>query len=205
MVDIFCVVYSAYRVIDGEKIVWSEAEEAALQTTKRRFQKRPTATAPPPPKRRKKISSTTGVGIRRRVTAPARPRSLALNLGTPSPHLQIRPVYWLLGEEAGSQVDLPSRRPDLKPYTPPEPIAFSDLESDNTTERPDFDTTPSAPKQDLQLSSGGVIPASIAQWLRNYQVEGVEFMYRLWKSGRGGILGDDMGLGSIPSQSRELC
>jgi len=93
---------------------------------------------------------------------------------------------------------MPSRRPDLKPYTPPEPIVFSELESDDATERPDFDTTPSAPKEDLQLSSGGIIPASIAQWLRNYQVEGVEFMYRLWKSGRGGILGDDMGLGSSP-------
>jgi hypothetical protein len=46
------------------------------------------------------------------------------------------------------------------------------------------------------LASGGVIPASIAQWLRPYQVEGVEHMYRLWKEGRGGILGDDMGLGS---------
>jgi len=71
-------VCSAYRVTDGEKIVWSEAEEIA-QITKRRLQKR--AAAPPPPKRRKKISATTGVGVRRRVTAPARPRSLALHLG----------------------------------------------------------------------------------------------------------------------------
>lgn len=73
---------------------------------------------------------------------------------------------------------------------------FSDIESDNITERPCFDTSPSAPKEDLLLASGGVIPGPIAQYLRNYQVEGVEFMYRLWKEGRGGILGDDMGLGS---------
>ena len=89
------------------------------------------------------------------------------------------------------------RRTDTKPYNPPEPIVFSDIESDNITERPCFDTTPSAPKEDLLLASGGIIPASIAQWLRHYQVEGVEYMYRLWKQGRGGILGDDMGLGSI--------
>ena len=77
---------------------------------------------------------------------------------------------------------------------------FSDLdESDNVTERPCFDTDAPAPKEDLLLASGGVIPAPIAQWLRNYQVEGVEYMHRLWKEGRGGILGDDMGLGSIPS------
>lgn len=89
------------------------------------------------------------------------------------------------------------RRTDTKPYNPPEPIVFSDIESDNVTERPCFDTTPPAPKEDLLLASGGVIPASIAQWLRHYQVEGVEYMYRLWKQGRGGVLGDDMGLGSI--------
>ena len=65
------------------------------------------------------------------------------------------------------------------------------------TERPCFDTAPPALKEDLLLASGGVIPAPIAQWLRHYQVEGVEYMYRLWKAGRGGILGDDMGLGSI--------
>ena len=73
---------------------------------------------------------------------------------------------------------------------------FSDLESDDLPERPNFNTTPSALKEDLLLASGGIVPAPIAQWLRHYQVEGVQFMYRLWKEGRGGILGDDMGLGS---------
>jgi hypothetical protein len=33
-------------------------------------------------------------------------------------------------------------------------------------------------------------------------------MYRLWKEGRGGILGDDMGLGSVSLQimlTQKLC
>ena len=76
MVNMISVNRADYTT-EGEKIEWSEAEESAI-TTKRLLAKR---SAPPPPKRRKKISSTTGVGVRRRVTAPPRPRALALNLG----------------------------------------------------------------------------------------------------------------------------
>jgi DNA excision repair protein ERCC-6-like 2 len=94
-------------------------------------------------------------------------------------------------------MSMPPRRNDTKPYNPPEPIVFSDIESENPAERPSFDTAPPAPKEDLLLASGGVLPAATAQWLRNYQVDGVEYMYRLWKEGKGGILGDDMGLGSL--------
>ncbi|KAF2716152.1 hypothetical protein K431DRAFT_236002 [Polychaeton citri CBS 116435] len=43
--------------------------------------------------------------------------------------------------------------------------------------------------------SPGTIPASMAQWLRDYQFEGAEFMHRLFVLQEGGILGDDMGLG----------
>ena len=43
--------------------------------------------------------------------------------------------------------------------------------------------------------SAGVIPAPIAQYLRDYQVAGVKFLHRLFVYQRGGILGDDMGLG----------
>ncbi|GAA5874343.1 hypothetical protein JCM1840_001353 [Sporobolomyces johnsonii] len=39
------------------------------------------------------------------------------------------------------------------------------------------------------------IPASINKFLRQYQREGVEFLYGQYKKGMGGILGDDMGLG----------
>lgn len=43
--------------------------------------------------------------------------------------------------------------------------------------------------------TGGVIPAPIAQWLRDYQVEGVEFLHERFVKQTGAILGDDMGLG----------
>ncbi|KAJ5693146.1 DNA excision repair protein ERCC-6-like 2 [Penicillium macrosclerotiorum] len=41
----------------------------------------------------------------------------------------------------------------------------------------------------------GLIPAPIAQWLRQYQVEGVAFLHELFVYQKGGVLGDDMGLG----------
>lgn len=38
------------------------------------------------------------------------------------------------------------------------------------------------------------MPAAINTYLRDYQRDGVKFMYRQYKEGRGGLLGDDMGL-----------
>lgn len=67
-------------------------------------------------------------------------------------------------------------------------------------ERPKFDEAsgvkPCRPYHDIELEhSGGVIPAPIAQYLRDYQIAGVRFLHKLFVYQRGGILGDDMGLG----------
>lgn len=63
-------------------------------------------------------------------------------------------------------------------------------------EKPDFKSTPARKYVDITLPySLGLIPASIAQWLRDYQVEGVAFLHELFVYQKGGILGDDMGLG----------
>ncbi|KAF9732716.1 hypothetical protein PMIN06_002832 [Paraphaeosphaeria minitans] len=51
-------------------------------------------------------------------------------------------------------------------------------------------------KKDIVLrASGATIPAPIAQWLRDYQVEGVQFLHERFVKQTGAILGDDMGLG----------
>ncbi|KAI0134050.1 P-loop containing nucleoside triphosphate hydrolase protein [Xylariales sp. AK1849] len=82
-----------------------------------------------------------------------------------------------------------------------EDVDFSDDERvDKLEEKPRFDERsgikPSREYRDVLLSeSGGVIPASIAQYLRDYQVEGVRFLHHLFVFQQGGILGDDMGLG----------
>jgi DNA excision repair protein ERCC-6-like 2 len=64
-------------------------------------------------------------------------------------------------------------------------------------EKPDFPTAKPARKyEDIQLPySLGLIPAPIAQWLREYQVQGTAFLHELFVYQKGGILGDDMGLG----------
>ncbi|GBF60645.1 switch [Trichophyton mentagrophytes] len=77
-------------------------------------------------------------------------------------------------------------------------VQFSDDEQlDSLIEKPSFShTKPSRKYEDVQLPySLGLIPAPIAQWLRNYQVEGVAFLHELFVYQKGGILGDDMGLG----------
>ena len=75
-------------------------------------------------------------------------------------------------------------------------VDFSDDERlESLPEKPEFDNgQPVAPYKDKQLpKSLGLIPAPIAQWLRDYQVEGTAFLHTLFVYQTGGILGDDMG------------
>lgn len=77
-------------------------------------------------------------------------------------------------------------------------VDFSDDDHlEELHERPDFiKLKPCAPYKDIQLPySLGLIPAPIAQWLRDYQVQGASFLHELFVYQKGGILGDDMGLG----------
>ncbi|KAJ1326511.1 DNA excision repair protein ERCC-6-like 2 [Microdochium nivale] len=82
-----------------------------------------------------------------------------------------------------------------------EGIDFSDDEHPGKLEvKPQFDKRsgikPSHEYKDVVLEhSAGTIPAPIAQYLRDYQIEGVRFLHHLFVYQRGGILGDDMGLG----------
>ncbi|EDR09438.1 RAD26-like SNF2 family DNA-dependent ATPase [Laccaria bicolor S238N-H82] len=63
--------------------------------------------------------------------------------------------------------------------------------------RPGF---PLAPKQNilgpliLDREESVKVPAAINTYLREYQRDGVKFFWRQYKEGRGGLLGDDMGL-----------
>ncbi|EIW76686.1 hypothetical protein CONPUDRAFT_63659 [Coniophora puteana RWD-64-598 SS2] len=47
----------------------------------------------------------------------------------------------------------------------------------------------------LDRQQGTAVPAAINTHLRDYQREGVTFFWERYKEGRGGLLGDDMGLG----------
>jgi hypothetical protein len=66
--------------------------------------------------------------------------------------------------------------------------------------RPHFITATEHPWQGsftLDFERNISVPGSITRYLREYQREGIKFLYRLWKEGRGGVLGDDMGLGTL--------
>jgi SNF2 family DNA or RNA helicase len=78
-----------------------------------------------------------------------------------------------------------------------EDIEFSDDERLEFLEsKPRLKIPPCAPYKDIHMEESlGVIPCSIAQYLRNYQVDGVKFMHRNFVFQEGCILGDDMGLG----------
>lgn len=77
-------------------------------------------------------------------------------------------------------------------------VEFSDDERlEHLQERPSFlGRKPIREYKDITLPySLGLIPAPIAQWLRQYQVEGTAFLHEMFVYQKGGVLGDDMGLG----------
>ncbi|XP_073402056.1 DNA excision repair protein ERCC-6-like 2 isoform X2 [Dendrobates tinctorius] len=68
---------------------------------------------------------------------------------------------------------------------------------DEDLEKPQFPgRKPTAPAEDLPLSNTGVcVPYTINRYLRDYQREGIQFLYEHYARSTGCILGDDMGLG----------
>ncbi|XP_056380860.1 DNA excision repair protein ERCC-6-like 2 isoform X2 [Hyla sarda] len=68
---------------------------------------------------------------------------------------------------------------------------------DEDLEKPNFPgRKPTSPAEDFPLSDNGIcVPYTINRYLRDYQREGVQFIYEHYARSRGCILGDDMGLG----------
>lgn len=83
------------------------------------------------------------------------------------------------------------------------PPSYDDVEFSDDDRLEYLQEKPSLPGQrptreykDIALPySLSLIPAPIAQWLRQYQVEGAAFLHELFAYQKGGVLGDDMGLG----------
>jgi SNF2 family DNA or RNA helicase len=80
------------------------------------------------------------------------------------------------------------------------PPSYKDIDLGivDVEEKPKLDRAikPQRGKEDIKLrESGGIIPAPISQWLRDYQVEGAQFLHDKFVKQTGAILGDDMGLG----------
>lgn len=64
-------------------------------------------------------------------------------------------------------------------------------------EKPAFHTNqkPPGPSEPFVLSGTIQVPYTINRYLRDYQREGVKFIYDSYLKSKGCILGDDMGLG----------
>ncbi|KAF8064179.1 RAD26-like SNF2 family DNA-dependent ATPase [Lyophyllum atratum] len=108
------------------------------------------------------------------------------------------------GDESVTESD--DDEPQFVGKTRPLSAADSETESDSEYDladprlkpRPGFplapDQVPAGPlvlDEDKKIS----VPASINTYLRDYQRDGVQFLWRQYSEGRGGLLGDDMGLG----------
>ncbi|XP_074643856.1 uncharacterized protein LOC141900733 [Tubulanus polymorphus] len=71
---------------------------------------------------------------------------------------------------------------------------------DEFMEKPNFSHEPSHRKVPFVLTDDGEtqkfqVPSTINQYLRDYQRDGIQFLFDRYKQNAGGILGDDMGLG----------
>ncbi len=185
----------------GEKVEWSEDE--GEENIYERFKNRKKA-------KRKKVAETKKL-IKAKAKDAADNRKTKAN-GEDSSKGKERiwdeePDYSMLDDEIPEYIR--KRRSEFdKGYKeleeaglrlPPrlEEAEFSENEMlKDLEERPDLPDPPSREYRDIELPiSAGIIPASVAQYLRDYQVEGVAFMHELFVYQKGGILGDDMGLG----------
>ena len=84
------------------------------------------------------------------------------------------------------------------PSSPSPPNTHTDsIFQGELASKPNFkNLPPCAPYKDIPLEDSlGIVPCSIAQYLRDYQVEGAAFLHKNFVFQEGCILGDDMGLG----------
>ncbi|KAL6253069.1 hypothetical protein RBB50_000789 [Rhinocladiella similis] len=172
-----------------------KAKKKALKSA-HRARKAEKAIHPPPGL--KKGGATTGVGLR----GPQKKRKRVQNYDDSDSDSEL--MEWTMPDYVKDRQSRFDRRiKELKQgglYLPPtyDDVYFSDDENiQQLRERPDFPvSTATREYKDIQLPySLGLIPAPIAQFLRDYQVKGVAFLHELFVYQKGGILGDDMGLG----------
>jgi SNF2 family DNA or RNA helicase len=84
----------------------------------------------------------------------------------------------------------------LRQRAPPIPLSPTAVTDDDLPAvRPNFETDlPFAEPLQLDHTQTGIsIPAPINRFLKEYQKDGVRFLYAKYASGKGGVLGDDMG------------
>lgn len=112
------------------------------------------------------------------------------------------------------QSSCPATQPDIavrseQPTNPPIEVASLSLASQEElpARRPFFalgDVPPDKPPFALDPSGTISVPSPINRYLKDYQRQGVKFLYDRYAAGKGAILGDDMGYVSISCPSSPL-
>ncbi len=118
--------------------------------------------------------------------------------GSDSVDLSEKPPRNLVSRKSLEETSSPLVSSDrsLKLPVPSVPVPTQMMEIVSEAEKPFFTGTPRHGKVDIPLgSTGAYIPGCTVRWLREYQIDGIKFMYDLYRNRSGGILGDDMGLG----------
>ncbi|KAL8697202.1 MAG: hypothetical protein Q9201_007247 [Fulgogasparrea decipioides] len=185
----------------GQKVEWSddESDDAYEKLTKGKGNKRKRAAAPS--KRKPAAEKDQVVGKRPRKNGNQKASLKMKDWGVDSSDDLME--HTLPGYLHQRKTRFEKRMENLKEAglkLPPtyDNIDFSDDERlEELAEKPNFPLArPSSEYKDIQLpKSLGLIPASIAQWLRDYQVKGTEFLHLSFVYQTGCLLGDDMGLG----------
>ncbi|KIY02249.1 uncharacterized protein Z520_02387 [Fonsecaea multimorphosa CBS 102226] len=198
---------SADEELDRLEQEWKEAGEEKAKSRTSRTKKSRGMTAKlveavdndiAPRSRPRKATGTTGVGRK----GPTKKRRRLREYGDSDSDEDL--MEWTMPDYVRNRrAKFDERAKQLREGGLALPPTYDDVDfSDNERlkelrERPDFPvSTASREYQDIELRySLGLIPAPIAQFLREYQVKGVSFMHELFVYQKGGILGDDMGLG----------
>ncbi|KAL9031679.1 MAG: hypothetical protein Q9196_000312 [Gyalolechia fulgens] len=184
----------------GEKMEWSDddSEDAYEKLRNRKGKRKKTATAT---RKRKAADIDQMVGKRPKKSGAQKGPSKARDWGADSQEDLMEHTLpdYLQRRKASFDLRMEKLRESGLRLPPSyEGIDFSDDERlEELAERPNFPLAkPLAEYKDIQLpKSLGLIPASIAQRLRSYQVEGTAFLHQSFVYQTGCILGDDMGLG----------
>ncbi|RDB19634.1 DNA excision repair protein ERCC-6-like 2 [Hypsizygus marmoreus] len=115
------------------------------------------------------------------------------------------------GSVTESESEADDKWPPFQPTQSPQKTPITPAEDSETESDPDYEAPldprlkprpgfPLAPEQQergplvLDKDERLAVPAAINTYLRDYQRDGVQFFYKRYKEGRGGLLGDDMGL-----------
>lgn len=182
--------------VTAERVSFSDFEDDEVPQKQKKKRRAPafavaTGSKPAPPARHRRTKAASLVG--KRILHTKRRATL---LGEITDNETERPEHLLpdyLKTRRNDRQTLQENEHDLGFRMPPQ---YADLALHTYSEtKPNLPgVTPPRPNEALQLDFG-VIPGSIAQYLKPYQIHGTRWLHEKFVKQQGALLGDDMGLG----------